>query len=209
MGWRQLATGLSMALWGVAVGATSQDFFRAGGQAPRWESCEELHDMYLKRFEGVEGFGVSRMHRPPMRDLSGVLETGRAMLSLDRLELIGLQQKVPVVYTPFSHTSRPDPAVKSRTLTAFEERALSDFRKGRDIAVDATKDGPDACVGAIRATRTCLECHDGSKTGDLLGAFSYRFTRAHAGAGARSETEAHAQLDLARIEHVRRLSEER
>ena len=205
MAWRHLATGLAIVLWGVTVAATSQQLFRPGGPVPHWESCEELHDMYLRRFEGVEGFGVSRMHRPPMRDLSGVLDGGRVPLSLDRLELIGLQQKVPVVYTPFSHTSRPDPAMKSRTLTEFEERALAAFRKGRDIAVDASKDGPDACVGAIRATRTCVECHEGSKTGDLLGAFSYRFRRA----GAPSEPEAHTQLDLARIQHVRRLSVER
>ena len=69
--------------------------------------------------------------------------------------------------------------MKSRSLTAFEERALTEFRKGRDIAVDATKDGPEACAGAIRAKSTCLDCHDGAKTGDLLGAFSYRFSRAH------------------------------
>ena len=179
MAWRYQAAGLFVALWGAAVAATSQDLLRPGGPPPRWESCEELHDMYLKRFEGVEGFGVSRMYRPPMRDLSGVLDGGRVPLSLERLELIGLQQKVPVVYTPFSHTSRPDPAMKSRSLTAFEERALTEFRKGRDIAVDATKDGPEACAGAIRAKSTCLECHDGAKTGDLLGAFSYRFSRAH------------------------------
>ena len=120
-----------------------------------------------------ESYGFASHFIPYGGDLP--VPSGRE--TLDRLELIGLQQKVPVVYTPFSHTSRPDPAVKSRTLTAFEERALSDFRKGRDIAVDASKDGPDACVGAIRATRTCIECHDGSKTGDLLGAFSYRFSR--------------------------------
>jgi hypothetical protein len=209
MAWRGLASGVCIAVWGAAVAAVGQDPFKPTTPAPRWESCEELHDMYLKRFEGVEGFGVSRMHRPPMRDLSGVLDGGRVPLSLDRLELIGLQQKVPVVYTPFSHTSRPDPALKSRTLTEFEERALTAFRKGRDIAVDASQDGPAACVGAVRAKPTCLECHDGAKAGDLLGAFSYRFSRAHGGAGAQSKTEAHTQLDLARIEHVRRLAEER
>jgi len=180
--WRGLGAGVCIAVWGAAVAAVGQDPFRPGAPAPRWESCEELHDMYLKRFEGVEGFGASRMYRPPMRDLSGVLETGRTTLSIERLELIGLLQKLPVVYTPFSHTSRPDPVLKSRTLTAFEERALTDFRKGRDIAVDASEYGPEACVGAVRAKATCVECHDGAKVGDLLGAFSYRFSRAHGGA---------------------------
>ena len=178
MAWRHLATGLSVALWGVAVGATAQDLLRPTGPPPRWESCEELHDMYLKRFESMEGFGVSRMYRPPMRDLSGVLETGRAEFSLGRLELIGLlQHAAPRVYTPFSHASRPDPALKGRPLTTFEERAIADFRKGRDIAVDTSQDGPTACVGAVRAKPACLECHDGAKAGDLLGAFSYGLSR--------------------------------
>ena len=178
MAWRHLAAGFSVALWGVALGATAQDLFRPAGPPPRWESCEEMHDTYVKRFENVDGFGVSRMYRPPMRDLSGVLETGGAELSLGRLELIGLlPDKAPIVYTPFSHTSRPDPALKSRPLTTFEERAIADFRKGRDIAVDASTGGPTTCVGAVRAKPTCLECHDGARTGDLLGAFSYGLSR--------------------------------
>jgi hypothetical protein len=31
-------------------------------------------------------------------------------------------------------------------------------------------------LGAIRSTRQCLSCHGGNR-GDLLGAFSYVFTR--------------------------------
>jgi hypothetical protein len=177
---RSLAAGLCLAVWGAAVGAVGQDPFKPAAPAPRWESCEELHDTYLRRFQDSEGFGLSRMMRAPMLDRSGVLDTGREQYTLDRIELIGLlQQPQPVVYTPSFHTSRPDPAHRSRALTPFEAKALSGFRAGRDIAVESNKDtgAMTGCVGAVRATTTCLRCHEDAKAGDLLGAFSYALSR--------------------------------
>lgn len=35
-------------------------------------------------------------------------------------------------------------------------------------------------VGAIRAETQCLRCHEGSKAGDLLGAFTYSFVKSKA-----------------------------
>ena len=192
MAWRGLAAVFCITVWGAAVGAVGQDPFKPSIQAPRWESCEELHDTYLKRFQGADGFGLSRMMRPPMLDRSGVLDTGREQYSLERIELIGLlQHPQPVVYTPSYHTSRPDPAQQSRALTSFEARALAGFRTGRDIAVDSDNENGviAACVGAVRATATCLRCHDDAKAGDLLGAFSYGLKRAPALSRTHGATE--------------------
>ena len=192
MAWRGLAAGFCIAVWGVAVGAVAQDPFKPATPAPRWESCEELHDTYLKRFQSADGFGLSRMVRPPMLDRSGVLDTGREQYALERIELIGLlQHPQPVVYTPSFHTSRPDPAQSTRPLTSFETHALAGFRQGRDIAVesDRTSGVMSGCVGAVRATTTCLRCHEDAKAGDLLGAFSYTLSRAPAISRAHGGTE--------------------
>ena len=50
-----------------------------------WESCEEMHDSYVKRFVSAEGFGMSRMMTPHMRDLSGVLDLGRTRYSIESI----------------------------------------------------------------------------------------------------------------------------
>jgi len=42
--WRDLASGVCIAVWGAAVAAVGQDPFRPGAPAPRWESCEELRE---------------------------------------------------------------------------------------------------------------------------------------------------------------------
>ena len=166
--------------WSTALVSAAQLPFRPGGPPPTWESCEEMHDLYLRRFESADGFGLSRMHTPRMRDLTGTLDTGRVKHRLERLELIGLLLgPSPVVYTPFAHSAVPGPDFKSRALTAFETRALADFRAGRDMAVQEDRGVVTACVGAMRAAPTCLKCHDDAKAGDLLGAFSYTISRAN------------------------------
>ena len=43
--------------------------------SPTWESCDEMHDYYVRRFEGTPGFGSSRMLQPRMLDRSGTLDT--------------------------------------------------------------------------------------------------------------------------------------
>jgi hypothetical protein len=42
---------------------------------------------------------------------------------------------------------------------------------GEDLFI-ANKDNIVRMLGALRATKTCLKCHD-AEIGDLLGAFSY------------------------------------
>jgi hypothetical protein len=141
-----------------------------------WESCEEMHDAYVARFESAPGFGMSRMGQPPMLDRSGTFDAGRTSYSIVNVELVGLlYRETPVVYTPFRHGSRPDGLTfKDRDLNDFERSSLEAFRAGKGIAsTDDEKAGTLACMGALRAKDTCLQCHRTKKVGDLLGAFTY------------------------------------
>ena len=58
--------------------------FSAQGVSPQqaappqiWESREEMHDDYIRRFESAAGFGMSRMLRPPMLDRTGNMRPAR------------------------------------------------------------------------------------------------------------------------------------
>lgn len=143
---------------------------------PEWESFEEMHDFYTRRFESADGFGLSRMPQPPMLDRSGVLDLGRTRYSIERLELVGLLKRTtPVVYVPLRHSVRFDPKdFRGRRPTDFETRALAALRAGRDIE-SAAGDEPGTLriVGALRGDGSCLKCHNDKKAGDLLGAFTY------------------------------------
>src|SRR5262245_55827588 len=66
---------------------------------PIYESCADLHDVYLRRFESAPGFGSSRMLQPPMLDRRGVVALGRKSYSIETIELVGLLKlDRPVVY---------------------------------------------------------------------------------------------------------------
>lgn len=147
--------------------------------ATEWESCEEMHDDYVRRFEASPGFGLSRMYRPPMLDRNGVLNTGRVEYNMASLDLIGaFTLDKPVVYVTTAHgSSVKAETFKSRELTPFEKASLAAFKSGRSLAIETSPDSQAmACVGALRAKDTCLECHRNNKAGDLLGAFSYQLT---------------------------------
>lgn len=144
---------------------------------PLWESCEEMHDNYVSRFESSPGFGLSRMRRPPMLDHSGVLDSGRVRYSVKSVELVGLLKlETPVAYVPTLHGARVVPdGFTSRELTGFEKATIAAFGAGRGLASSRDDEsGVLVCIGALRAKDTCLDCHKDKKPGDLLGAFSYR-----------------------------------
>jgi hypothetical protein len=155
--------------------------------APEWESVEEMHDFYTRRFESSLGFGVSRMPQPPMLDRSGTLDTGRTRYAVERLELVGLlESATPRVYVPRRHDRLLEAKdFTSRALTPFEARALAALRAGKDVEVAADR-GSNALdvLGALRGDGSCLKCHTGSRESDLLGAFSYTL-RPRNGAGRR------------------------
>jgi hypothetical protein len=64
---------------------------------------------------------------------------------------------------------------KVRDLSEFEEQSLKTLQAGDELAADATLNRI-RMLGAVRASKQCLECHD-ARRGDLLGAFSYELRR--------------------------------
>jgi hypothetical protein len=97
------------------------------------------------------------------------------------IQLVGvLSHERPVVYLtdrlPSMEQIRQG---KTRTLDYFEEAALPALREGEDLFI-ASKGETVRVLGALRATKTCQQCHD-AEVGDLLGAFSYTLGRAPSG----------------------------
>jgi hypothetical protein len=153
--------------------------------APQWACEEEMHEYYIRRFESADGFGLARMPQPPMLDRAGVLEMAGKTYAIERLELVGLlKADTPQVYVPLRH-NLPFRAedFRSRSLTPFEQDALSALRAGRDIVrASGQEPGTLEIVGALRGDGSCLKCHRDVTEGQLLGAFSYTL-RVKAGEG--------------------------
>ena len=63
----------------------------------------------------------------------------------------------------------------TRPLTRFESEALNELRQGKMLSVRSTFD-TIWIMGAVRASQSCLNCHEAEK-GELLGAFSYILLR--------------------------------
>jgi hypothetical protein len=100
---------------------------------------------------------------------------------VQHVQLVGiLSNEKPVVYRtdklPSMEQIRQG---KTRTLDGFEEAALPTLREGEDLFI-ASKGETVRMLGALRATKTCQQCHD-AEVGDLLGAFSYTLRRAPSG----------------------------
>jgi hypothetical protein len=100
---------------------------------------------------------------------------------VQHIQLVGiLSHEQPVVYLtdklPSMEQIRQG---KTRPLDFFEEAALPALREGEDLFI-ASKGETVRVLGALRATKTCQQCHD-AEAGDLLGAFSYTLRRAPSG----------------------------
>jgi hypothetical protein len=94
-----------------------------------------------------------------------------------RIELVSLlKHDEPVAYVT-RHLPRMDELRKAptRPLDGFEEKALKTLRQGETLAADAAVNRIHM-LGAVRATKQCLACHDVER-GALLGAFSYELWR--------------------------------
>jgi hypothetical protein len=63
----------------------------------------------------------------------------------------------------------------TRTLNAFEAGGIEKVLQGDDLFIRETTEGV-RMLGAVPSTAQCVKCHGGER-GDLLGAFSYSFTR--------------------------------
>jgi hypothetical protein len=93
--------------------------------------------------------------------------------ALNSVELIGIaRHATPVAFVVNRHGAST--TTRERALADFERTALRD---GQEV-VAGTSRNERFVVGAVRATEEgCLRCHAGTKSGDLLGALSYRLTR--------------------------------
>jgi hypothetical protein len=129
---------------------------------------------YVRNREQVAGFLPHQFARSPAEYLD---EPTRETWRVTRLELVSLlAHDEPVAYVS-RHLPRMDELknAPTRRLTPFESQALPRLRREKDLVIE---DGRNRIhmLGALRAGKTCLECH-GVRRGELLGAFSYELTR--------------------------------
>jgi len=132
---------------------------------------ERVHRLTTAMFESASGFGFGRLAMT--QNSRGILVPSR---SIDRIELVSLLTEYePSVYV-LDEMATPALArqAKRRPLDEFEERGLEAVRKGESLVW--TREAPTRMFGAIRAKKTCLECHVEAKEGELLGAFTYYLT---------------------------------
>lgn len=99
------------------------------------------------------------------------------------VDLIGLlTAKHPVAYTTTTSKDKDGKVTAvskptKRELDDFEFAALRELDKGKNLYARSHK-GVVRMLGAIRAKKSCIACHEDRKTGDLFGAFSYTLREA-------------------------------
>jgi hypothetical protein len=126
---------------------------------------------YVKDRAHVAGFKPHGFRSPDMTVY------GSCRWRVQHIQLVGiLSHEKPLVYLtdklPSMEQIRQG---RTRTLDFFEEAALPALREGEDLFI-ASKGETVRMLGALRATKTCQQCHD-AEVGDLLGAFSYTLRR--------------------------------
>lgn len=95
---------------------------------------------------------------------------------VQRLELVSLlRHETPRVYVADEIPAMDQLAeVPNRALNDFEAAALPQLATAEDLVIDQQPDRIQM-LGAVRAAKNCLVCHEGQR-GQLLGAFSYEIT---------------------------------
>ena len=63
-----------------------------------------------------------------------------------------------------------------RDLDTFETEALEKLSAGEEIVLHASENRI-RMLGSVKCETSCIDCHAGSKEGDVLGAFSYEILR--------------------------------
>ncbi len=149
---------------------------------PAWNAgkMSRFHEDGLVDFLNPKGFGYFKNRR----EVTGFQSHGMSKAPVApapwlvaKIELIGVViHEKPVAYLS-TNLPKMDELRKAptRPLDAFEMEALEALRKGEDLFARGIADQA-RMLGAIRATKQCLDCH-GASRGDLLGAFSYGFRR--------------------------------
>jgi hypothetical protein len=144
---------------------------------------EKLHDAgvfdftdpdslgYVRDRTAVYGFESHRIGSPLPLDDEAAPATERWQIS--RLELVSLlKHESPAVYVSDDLPAMDELAdVPTRPLDEFEAGALPRLDTEEDVVIDSDLN-QIRMLGALRASSTCLECHQ-ARRAELLGAFSY------------------------------------
>jgi len=168
---------------------TTQQSSGAGSPMPGLDFLQELHQEGVINFINISGFGYirdrnhvagfesHRFNRMPKAPSSiqnqNIKEPEKERWLIRRLELVSLlKHEKPAVYIS-EHLPRMDELkdAETRDLTPFEHRALIGLQGGEDLVSEATANRIHL-MGAVRAAKQCLDCHE-IQRGALLGAFSY------------------------------------
>jgi len=153
-----------------------------------WTSEQAMNDAFIVQFNNTGNFGSGRMPAPTMRidpgmrllltdqmQIDGPMKTVSAAYRIYSLELIGIaMHDPPVAFVVVRHKDNAA-SLNNRILTDFEVNALKELLAGKQV-VDQQEKTDRIVVGAVRAEQSCIQCHDGAKVGDLLGAFSYHLS---------------------------------
>jgi len=122
---------------------------------------------YIKDRQHVAGFQSHQVSQMPIVTRPWQLQT---------LDLVGVVfHEKPIAYVS-EHLPRMEElrSAPTRDLDDFEAAGLLALQHGDDLFV-RERARERRMLGAIRAARPCLSCHEAER-GDLLGAFSYRMT---------------------------------
>lgn len=129
---------------------------------------------YVRSVDQVAGFeshGLEAMYEP-----GRCCNDSAPKWQVSRLELVSLlRHEEPRVYIADTIPTMDQLAdAPHRALNDFEKSALPQLAAQKDIVF---RDQPDhvLMLGAVRAGKMCLECHEG-KRGKLVGAFSYEIS---------------------------------
>jgi hypothetical protein len=145
------------------------------------KDLELIHQASLKDFSTGKldvpliNAGPDLFRIPTEQEKKAVAAGGKEKTwEIKSLDLVGLvKHKEPVVYVSEKLPDMKDlKDTPTRPADLFEFTAIEALQKGDNLFVRG-KDNTIRMLGAIRAAKQCLSCHDANAEGDLLGAFSY------------------------------------
>jgi hypothetical protein len=148
---------------GKGHGATVLDFVNARGFG------------YVRDREHVAGFQPHGLHTRPNFKGAGPPDPAYEVTHLELVSVLKFgEPRVYVLPGSFPRMDRLGDGA-TRSLDAFEDRALAAVQGGKDLVAESTGERL-RLVGSIRAGKQCLSCHSVQR-GELLGAFTYHLRK--------------------------------
>jgi len=132
----------------------------------------DMHRWYVKDFLAQDGFGRRRIIDFEDFPRNRVEIGGRPHCMVKRRLIGAWRHDQPRLYEPYTILSKRNlQATPWSELDAIDAAALKKLEGGSEIVINAEH---ARVVGALRAKKACLECHD-VKRGTVLGALRYDF----------------------------------